>query len=284
MTDFKSDVISRVSYQVNGADLSVLQAGKLGNPVALLIHGIPANALLWTKVIEALSSRGYFVVAPDLPGFGYTEVTDKSQYGIQASADLLNDWIIGQGWKDIWLVGHDIGGGVAQGLIVENEALFQKATLSNAITADTWPVPAMQGMIDAANAQQFEKEAKSGTFTEQLAPFVRGTFVNKQQITDEILETVFLDSKLNTEKGRAKFADLLRSLTNKDTLAYMEVLKKVTLPVHLVWAMQDPNQPWEGPGSILSNTFKNVTVNKIEQSGHFLQIDAEKEYLALLLN
>ena len=283
MTAFKSDVINRVSYQVNGADLSVLQAGKVGNPVALLIHGIPANALLWTKVIEALSAQGYFVVAPDLPGFGETTVTDKSQYGIQASANLLNDWIIAQGWQDIWLVAHDIGGGVAQGLMVANEAVFQKATLSNAITADTWPVPAMQGLIDAANAQQFEIAAESGMLAEQLAPLVRATFVNQQQITDEVLETVFLDSKLNTETGRVKFADLLRSLTNEDTLANMKALKKVSLPVNLIWAMQDPNQPWEGPGSILLNTFKNVTVNKIEQAGHFLQIDAEKAYLKLLL-
>ncbi|MFC1233484.1 alpha/beta fold hydrolase [Vibrio sp. F74] len=283
MTTFKSDIISRVSYKINGADLSVLQAGKAGNPVALLIHGIPASALLWTNVIEALSARGYFVVAPDLPGFGETIVADKNQYGIQASSDLLNDWIIAQGWQDIWLVAHDIGGGVAQGLLVANEAAFQKATISNAITADTWPVPAIQGLIDAANADQFELAAEAGIIADQLGPVVRSTFVNQQQITNEVLDTVFLDSKLNTEKGRVKFAHLLCSLTNKDTLANMEALKKVNLPVNLIWAMQDPNQPWTGPGSILSNTFKNVTVDKIDQAGHFLQIDAEEEYLKLLL-
>ncbi len=210
-------------------------------------------------------------------------MADKAHYGIQASANLLNDWIVAEGWKNIWLIAHDIGGGVAQGLLVANEAAFEKATLSNSITADTWPVPAMQGLIDAASAEQFEMAAEAGAIGGELGPFIRSTFMNKHQITDEILEAVFLDSKLSHEVGRAEFANLLRSLTNEDTKANMEALKKVELPVNLIWAMKDPHQSWEGPGSILSNTFKNISVQQIENAGHFLQIDAEEEYLKLLL-
>lgn len=58
---------------VRGLDLSTLDAGQ-GNAV-VLVHGFPLNHEMWNAQIDALSSR-YRVIAPDLRGFGQSDVTD----------------------------------------------------------------------------------------------------------------------------------------------------------------------------------------------------------------
>jgi len=55
-------------------------AGDPTAPVLLLLHGFPASSFMFRDLIPRLATR-YRVIAPDLPGFGFTEVPAKRQYG-----------------------------------------------------------------------------------------------------------------------------------------------------------------------------------------------------------
>jgi pimeloyl-ACP methyl ester carboxylesterase len=48
-------------------------------PVVLLLHGFPASSFQYRELIPRLADR-YRVIAPDLPGFGFTEVPEKRHY------------------------------------------------------------------------------------------------------------------------------------------------------------------------------------------------------------
>ncbi len=67
-------VRSRFIRNVNGLTFHILEAGKpeKETPVVLLLHGFPELAYSWRKVMPALAAEGYYVVAPDLRGFGRT--------------------------------------------------------------------------------------------------------------------------------------------------------------------------------------------------------------------
>jgi pimeloyl-ACP methyl ester carboxylesterase len=54
-------------------------AGDPTAPVLLLLHGFPASSFMFRDLIPRLASH-YRVIAPDLPGFGFTEVPAKRQY------------------------------------------------------------------------------------------------------------------------------------------------------------------------------------------------------------
>ena len=55
-------------------------AGDPTAPVLLLLHGFPASSFMFRDLIPRLANH-YRVIAPDLPGFGFTEVPAKRRYG-----------------------------------------------------------------------------------------------------------------------------------------------------------------------------------------------------------
>ena len=59
--------------QPNGIMAFYREAGSSSNPTILLLHGFPSSSHQYQKLIPILSTK-YNVLAPDLPGFGFTEV------------------------------------------------------------------------------------------------------------------------------------------------------------------------------------------------------------------
>lgn len=55
------------------------EAGSPTNPTILLLHGFPSSSNQFRKLIPLLVPK-YHVVAPDLPGFGFTEVPDELDF------------------------------------------------------------------------------------------------------------------------------------------------------------------------------------------------------------
>jgi len=54
-------------------------AGDPASPAVLLLHGFPASSFMFRELIPRLAND-YRVIAPDLPGFGYTEVLSERKY------------------------------------------------------------------------------------------------------------------------------------------------------------------------------------------------------------
>jgi pimeloyl-ACP methyl ester carboxylesterase len=65
--------------EADGVDVFYRQAGPMDAPVLLLLHGFPTSSFQYRDLIPRLADR-YHVIAPDLPGFGFTEVPDKRGY------------------------------------------------------------------------------------------------------------------------------------------------------------------------------------------------------------
>ncbi|MCS1350556.1 alpha/beta fold hydrolase [Mechercharimyces sp. CAU 1602] len=276
--------VDRKKSTVNGSSLSYLESGPKDGPLALLIHGIPANAELWRGVMELLSNEGWHCLAPDLPGYGETELPPDGDYSIKGAANLLANWIKEERMEDIWLIGHDIGGGVAQILITDIEEKFNKFTLSNSITSDSWPVPGIEALIKLAKLKLFTPIASTGIWSTSIG---RSTLQNavsdKRHLTKSVVSRIFWDKKVSTKNGRTKFQRMLGQLNPQHTIEIMPALKKVQVPVSLVWGLKDPNQPWDGPGKILRETFPSAKIKTLPNSGHFLQVDSTKEYATALL-
>jgi 2-hydroxymuconate-semialdehyde hydrolase len=276
--------VNRKNIQVGNCEISYLESGPADAPVALFIHGIPANAELWREVIAGVGERGWHCLAPDLPGYGETELPKEADYSVLGAAQLLSEWLKQEDLNDIWLIGHDIGGGVAQLLITKDEPRFQKFTLSNCITADTWPVPEIKIMIALAKMRLFKLVAGMGVFSTFLGRLILyQSVVNKSALNSDTLSRIFWDSKVSTQQGRQKFQRLLISLDPQQTLENMKQLREVVVPVELVWGLKDPNQTWDGPGRILQEVFPSAKVITLPESGHFLQIDTPNQYIEALL-
>jgi pimeloyl-ACP methyl ester carboxylesterase len=64
---------------VDGLMVFYREAGDPQAPAVLLLHGFPASSHMYRDLIPALADR-YHVVAPDLPGFGFTEAPNRSDF------------------------------------------------------------------------------------------------------------------------------------------------------------------------------------------------------------
>ena len=63
----------------DGVTVFYRQAGPAHAPVVLLLHGFPTSSFQYRELIPRLADR-YRVIAPDLPGFGFTEVPAGRNY------------------------------------------------------------------------------------------------------------------------------------------------------------------------------------------------------------
>jgi pimeloyl-ACP methyl ester carboxylesterase len=65
--------------EADGVRIFYRAAGDKDAPVVLLLHGFPSSSFMFRELIPRLADR-YRVIAPDLPGFGFTEVPEGRQY------------------------------------------------------------------------------------------------------------------------------------------------------------------------------------------------------------
>lgn len=71
-----------IKYQhatVDGHKVFYREAGSKTAPAVLLLHGFPTSSHMFRNLIPALADR-YRVVAPDLPGFGFSDAPDRKRF------------------------------------------------------------------------------------------------------------------------------------------------------------------------------------------------------------
>ena len=65
--------------EADGVKVFYRMAGDPSAPVVLLLHGFPASSFMFRELIPRLADQ-YRVIAPDLAGFGFTEVPAQRNY------------------------------------------------------------------------------------------------------------------------------------------------------------------------------------------------------------
>jgi pimeloyl-ACP methyl ester carboxylesterase len=67
------------TVEADGIKIFYREAGPADGPVILLLHGYPTSSHMFRHLMPRLASS-FRVIAPDLPGFGFTEVPSERQY------------------------------------------------------------------------------------------------------------------------------------------------------------------------------------------------------------
>src|SRR5690606_4540110 len=67
------------TMEVEGVSLFYREAGPSQAPTVLLLHGFAASSYMFRDLIPVLA-QAYHVIAPDLPGFGQTNVLPRAEF------------------------------------------------------------------------------------------------------------------------------------------------------------------------------------------------------------
>ena len=102
-----------------------------GEPAVLLVHGLGAQWRVWLPTIGPIAERRR-VIAPDLPGFGGSEMP-IDRVSVAGFANALDDLCEHLGLERVVAVGNSLGGAVAAQLALANPKRVERLVLVNAV-------------------------------------------------------------------------------------------------------------------------------------------------------
>lgn len=98
------------SALVNGIHLHYVTWGHFSQPerAVLLVHGLTHNHQIWSKLGPALAERGWYLIAPDLRGRGWSDKPAHG-FGIPYHVNDLLALCDSLGLQRVHYVGHSLG-------------------------------------------------------------------------------------------------------------------------------------------------------------------------------
>jgi 3-oxoadipate enol-lactonase len=254
--------------QVGDVQLSVAEAGAGQRPL-LLVHGFTGAKEDFTPWLEPLAEVGWHAVAPDLRGHGASsQPAAESDYSFQLMAADLLGLADALGWDRYVLLGHSMGGMVAQvmacaaagrldGLILMDTAHGPLRNLDPELVQAAVSIAADQGM-----------DVLAGILAERQGPLT--TPAHQRLITGQAGYAEFCDRKLRATSAAMYAAMAPAFMTAADRLDDLRALP-VTLPVLVVVGEQD--KPFLAPSRRMAEGVGQGTLAVIPDAGHSPQFE-----------
>lgn len=115
--------------KVEGVDVAVRMAGERSRPALLLIHGFPSSSESFRNVIAPLA-EDFFIIAPDLPGFGCSDPIERPSFS--RFADVIDSLLSQLDVASFHLYLHDFGAVVALYLATRAPNRIRSLIIQNA--------------------------------------------------------------------------------------------------------------------------------------------------------
>jgi pimeloyl-ACP methyl ester carboxylesterase len=126
-------VAAQRSISLSEVRLDVVEAGVGGRPL-LLLHGITGAKEDFRDAIDDLAAEGHWVVAPDQRGHGSSDApAPESAYSLARFAADAAELIGALGWERADVLGHSMGGMIAQVLVLEHPELVSRLVLMDTV-------------------------------------------------------------------------------------------------------------------------------------------------------
>jgi pimeloyl-ACP methyl ester carboxylesterase len=190
-------------------------------------------------------------------------------FSIKEHAARLHGFVTALGIDRFHLVGHDLGGGVAQIFAVEHPEMVCDVSLLESVGYDLWPVQPITAM-----RTPIVRPLLMATFDMGAFRFIvkRGLY-HKFLLTDELMAQFAMP--FSTSAGRRSFMHFASSLDNNNLMEIADDLLHLDIPTLIVRGDADPYLPPE----IAERLHAGIPGSRLvhfETASHFVQIDEPK--------
>lgn len=224
-------------FEAGGVTSFVLDAGK-GDPVVCL-HGVPASAFLYRKLVPELASHGLRGIAFDLPGLGLADRPEGFDYTWTGLGRFASAAIDALGLERFHLVVHDIGGPVGFEVAAASPDRVASMTILNTISdPETFHRPWVM--------HPFSLHGVGEVYLKSLTKPLFRFLMRWQGIGDmNAVSKPELDAYVELLKrgdGGTAFLKIMRGfeLTRAKRELYHGVLGAAAFPIQIIWGEQDP--------------------------------------------
>ena len=274
-------VVRYKHIEADGVRVFYREAGDPSAPVMLLLHGFPSSSHMFRDLIPLLAAH-YRVIAPDLPGFGFTEVPEARgySYSFDNLAITMGHFVDALKLTRYALYVFDYGAPVGFRLAVAQPQRVSALVSQNGNAyleglGDAWaPIRAYWAEPTAANREVIRNAVLSleGTRYQYLHGVERPERVAP--------ESWMLDLLLMQRPGNDDIQlDLFLDYRNNLTLypQFQAFFKAAQVPTLVIWGKHDPF--FIPPGAHAYKTDNPNAVVELLDTGHFA-LETHAEHIA----
>jgi pimeloyl-ACP methyl ester carboxylesterase len=250
-------------------EVAYYEGGDPADHTVVFLHGIPTWSFLWRDAVGVLEDD-YHVLAPDMAGYGNSDMRDGFDRSVRAQEDMLGNLLDDLGVdRPVSLVAHDIGGGAALRMAVHEPDAVEHLVVSNAVCYDSWPVEFVSNLgLPSTTEMDFEELEGQLDFA-----FGDGLFGDAEDHQDfvEGMKAPWL-----TDEGRRSLSrDAVATNTNHTTeLDY----GRITADVTCLWGVDDVMQPLGYGERLAEDVAGDSEVVRLEDAFHWVVEDRTEGY------
>lgn len=246
-----------------GFEMAYEISGLRTGPKMVLIHGLFLNSDCWREQFPAFQTE-FNILRYDLRGHGRT-TKPKKRFTIRNYVDDLNSLLIHLNWtKDLYLVGHSLGGMIALVYGIENPSNVKKMVI-----ADSFCFISQEAITDVLGRINNSK----------LDDFAKGISIRGLSPYNE--DTALFVAKIVTEYMTKK--DCLQATAASAGFNICENLETLNIPVLVLVGKKDITTPvWAS--EMIHEWLPQSELVIIPDAGHLTIFDHSKEFNDLVLN
>jgi pimeloyl-ACP methyl ester carboxylesterase len=257
---------------VNLPAFTTLGAG----PTVLMLHGIGGGHLAFAPQVETLASSGYRAVAWDMPGYGHSAPIEPYTFkGLAQSCIKLIEALLqadDEKRPGVILLGHSMGGMVAQEVVARRPELVNKLVLCGTSPSFGKPEGDWQRQFIEQRTAPLDAGKSMADLAEVLVPQMVGP--------GSLPEGVRLATHCMAQVPASTYRRALEALVTFDRRAN---LAQIGVPTLLVAGEHDRNAP---PAVMkkMAQAIPNSTYIEMRGIGHLQNLEAPDDFDGLLLN
>lgn len=239
-------------------------------PTVLMLHGVGGGHLSFAPQVETLASSGYRAVAWDMPGYGRSAPIEP--YTFKGLAESCIRLIGALQCPDVVLVGHSMGGMVAQEVVARRPELVSRLVLSSTSAAFGNGDPAWQQTYVTERTAPLDAGRSMAELAQVLVPRMIGP--------GALPEGVRLARHCMGQVNAATYRRALEALVTFDRRGN---LAQIHVPTLLLAGEHDRTVP-SSLMRRMAQTIVGSTFLELPGAGHFLNLEAPEAFDAALLN
>jgi len=239
--------------RVNGVDLNVVEVGE-GAPALVFLHYWGGSTRTWAPVMERLAST-HRCIAIDFRGWGQSS-KEATDYGLETLATDVIGVVEQLGLKDFLVLGHSMGGKVAQRVAARQPQGLKGLILYAPAPPSPLQVPeeVRKGFVSL-----YQTREGAETVIRNLTPHPLPE-VFREQIIEDTLRGSPGAKRAWPENGM--IADI------------RDEASKITVPVHVIAGADDSVEPETSLRAAFGNVLKKVDFAVIPGVGHIAPLEA----------
>lgn len=281
----KDPVVRYATVDVQGHKVFYREAGDANAPTVLLLHGFPSSSHMFRNLIPKLASK-YHVVAPDLPGFGLTEVKKDAgfQYTFDNLAQVIDGFTTAKKLNRYAIYVFDYGAPVGWRLAAAHPERISAIISQNGnayeegLSTGWTPIQAYWKEPTAENRAKLKMFMKLETTKWQYLEGVKDP--SRVAPDGYIFDQYFLDKPGQEDIQLDIFLDYRTNVAKYPS--FHDYFRKNQPPLLAVWGAHDPFFLPAGAAAFKKDLPK-AEVHMLEDTGHFALESHGDEIAAMIL-